>query len=146
MGQSLRRRPLFLYPSGMVKLNSLKVDPVRQTEGIWFPWEQGVELKIARLGNPKFDARLRELVEEAKERGQKEPDAEAATVAAMAETVLTGWKGIEGEDGKPWRYTPQRALELLTDESLGDLYKFVLMKAAESAHFRMVEDQEAVGN
>jgi hypothetical protein len=129
----------------MVKLQSLKVDPQRQTEGVWFDWSQGVRLKIARLGNPAFDARVREIIEEAKEKGE-EPDTETATLEAIAKTILLGWEGIEGEDDEPWTYTPERSLELLSDDGMRDLYKFVLVKSSESAHYRFRADREALGN
>ena len=129
----------------MVKLSALKVDPVAARDGIWFDWLQGGRLKIARIGNPAFDARLRALMDECQERGDT-PNQDAMTQRAIAETVLVDWEGIEADNGKPLKWSADKCHDLLTDEALNDLYKFVLIKAGETAHYRAAADREAVGN
>jgi len=129
----------------MVKLSALKVDPEASRDGIWFDWVQGVRLKIARIGNPAFDARLRALMDEAQERGET-ANQDEVTKQAVAETVLVDWEGIDQDNGKPLKWSPKVSAELLSDEALADLYKFVVVKASETAHYRFKADKEALGN
>jgi hypothetical protein len=130
----------------MVKLNSLKVDPQRSNEGVWFDWTQGVRLLIARIGNASFDSRLRELMDGEKAAGNEDISRENLTMMAVAETVLLGWEGIEDDDGEPLEWSVETSYALLSDEALADLYKFVIIKASEVAHYRFKADKDAAKN
>tara|TARA_R100000152_G_C6770739_1_gene197026 strand:+ start:646 stop:1107 length:462 start_codon:yes stop_codon:yes gene_type:complete len=134
----------------MAKLNSLKADSVAESEGVWVTWDHGVELKIARLNNPSFQAEIRKLTAPLTKRiraGQVPDDEmEALSQKAMASHILVGWRNIEDEDGKPLKYTPKRAHELLTDPGLRDLYQFVLTQANERELFRLQTEEDSRGN
>jgi hypothetical protein len=131
----------------MVKITSLRIDPDRASKGVWFDWDHGVRFLIARIGNPNFDERLRELIEADQAAGKSAPEAqEAATIQAVAETLLLGWEGLDDDNGKPLKWTAKRSHELLADPALQDIYKFVVLKASETARFRAEADAEALGN
>ena len=134
----------------MAKLNTLKADSAKESDGVWVSWEHGVELKIARLNNPNFQAEIRKLTAPLTKKirsGQvADGEMEALSQKAMASHVLVGWRNIEDEDGKPLKYTPKRSLDLLTDPGLRDLYQFVLTQANERELFRLETVADSRGN
>lgn len=134
----------------MARLSSLKSDSKKESEGVWVKWEHGVSLLIARLNNPGFQEFIREATRDhtkAIRDGRFENDKmEEISIEAMAHHVLLGWKNIEGDDGKPLKYSPEVALELMKDPGLRDLYQFVLTQANERALFRQEVEEESKGN
>ena len=133
----------------MVKLSAVKTDPDRESGGVWVDWEMGISLKIARIGNEKFDAMVRKLSEPHLRSLRQDPNdekMEEVTRKAVAKHILVGWKNIEDDDGSPLAYSAKRSRDLLTDPALRDLYKFVLITANNAELYRREIDEESVGN
>ena len=133
----------------MVKLSAIKTNPDLENKGVWVEWELGVQLLIARIGNKAFDEMMRRLSEPhlktiRADAGDKKM--EDITKKALAKHILLGGKGIEDDDGKALKYTPEQALTFFNDDSLRDLYKFVLITANESARYRAELDEDGAKN
>ena len=86
-----------------MKLNALRADLDKERNGTWVPYQGGIRLKLARLGNPNYreasariiDARkvqlnTKELTEEQMLDVQKE---------AASQTVLLDWENVEDDNG-----------------------------------------------
>lgn len=126
----------------MVDLLSLGIDTSARDEGRWFPWIKGAELRIASFRSKRFKVRLEEL---------KEPHAALLSVApgsteamrveeelsrrAMADCILMDWRGIEGPDGEPIPYTPERGFAVLMDERYEHIVTFISNKASGTSDF-----------
>lgn len=105
----------------MAKLRDITADRNKEVQGVWLPVGEGFDVKVARMPNPKFNARLQELGRPYRSqlrRGQYDAaTVEKLTTEAMAETVLLDWRGLEDDDGNPIPYSQQKAKELLSDNS-----------------------------
>lgn len=139
-----------LHDITMAKLSLIKTDDNLENKGQWFDWELGVQLKIARAGNRAFDTMMQELskphIQKNRDGNMDDETSEEILKKCIAKTILLGWKNIEDDDGKPLKYSAKNALELLQDEGLRDLYKFVLIKSNDVANYRRKLDEDAVKN
>tara|TARA_R110000787_G_scaffold42303_6_gene103997 strand:+ start:904 stop:1302 length:399 start_codon:yes stop_codon:yes gene_type:complete len=132
----------------MAKLTTIRVDAEKEVKGVWTKWEHGVELLIARLNNPLFQLKVRELtVSHTKEIRLGTFDGmEEVSRVAVASTVLLGWKSIEDDDGKEFKYSAEHSLELLSDPGLQDLYQFVLTQSNERDQYLVALEKDSRGN
>lgn len=134
----------------MALLKNLKIDTELESGGVWVDWIQGVQLKIGRANNPAFIAAIQRLSEpDLEEIRKKDADPEIlerATKGAVAEAILLGWKGIDDDNGKPIKYSVEKALELISDPGLRDLYGFVLVYANDSDHYRRKVELDTAKN
>lgn len=134
----------------MARLSSLKADSRKEVEGVWMSWEHGVSLLIARLNNPGFQAHVRKATRsktKAIRQGSiSDEEMERVSLEAIAHHVLLGWKNIEDDDGNPLEYSPETALELLSDPGLRDLYQFVLTQSNERELYRQEVEDDSKGN
>jgi len=132
----------------MTKLSDLRVDPALETEGVWVDFAAGVRLRIARLANPRFQERIFALAHRngAAESEPTKEERDQQLRRAVAETVLVGWDQVEEEDGSPMPYSPERALEVLSDPGLRDLYEFVLRRAQDVELYRRRRLEAHAGN
>jgi len=123
----------------MGNINALRTDLDKQVHGTWFPYEAGIELKIARWGNEKFLAAQRQIVEQRKVvLNAKELTDEQrldANKEAAAQTILLDWRNLDDDSG-PVPYSPARALEFFRDPELGAFWTFVFLTSVEEANFR----------
>lgn len=124
----------------MAKINALRADLDKETNGMWVPYQMGIELKIARLGNAKYQEALRKAVEDRKVLlGVKEltdEQRQAVQKDVAAETILLDWRGVEDDDGDPLPYSAATAKAWFHDPELWRLYSFVLMQSLEEENFR----------
>ena len=134
----------------MARISSLKSDHKKETEGVWVEWEHGVSLLVARLNNPGFQAFVRKATKERtkdiRSGSFSDGEMERVSIEAMGHHVLLGWKNIESDDGEPLEWTAERAVELLSDPDLRDLYQFVLTQANERELYRRDIEEESKGN
>lgn len=114
----------------MVDISKIRVDAEAERTGRWVSWDHGIQLRIARMNTPAFQERMRELSQPNIEKirdGDKDL-IRAVTIECVAECVLLDWKGLE-DGGEPLEYSKEKAVELLSDPGLRDLYEFVLTTA-----------------
>ncbi len=134
----------------MAKLSAIRTDTGKENDGVWIPFELGIELKIARWNNPKFKALQDTLTDRRKVLLDKVflPEEAALDVEkeAVAQTILLDWRNVEGEDGQPLAYSAEAAVKLFKDPEYKDLYTFVRWSAMQKENFRKQAKEETKGN
>ena len=131
-----------------MKFSSFKTDTTKESDGVWVDAGEGMKLKLARYGNPKFDDYLRKLSTPLQRRlidGTISQSAmEKLEMQAMSIHVLKGWEGLQDDQGKDIQYSPEVALELMT--SARDFFKLVRELSQRADHYRTSVVENAMGN
>jgi len=96
------------------------------------------KLLIARLGNKKYARKLSKLYERNRKMLERKDDAADALsdkimIDVLSETILLGWEGVDGQDGKPMPYSKENAVVLL---GVKDFRKVVMDLAGDDAEFK----------
>ncbi len=122
----------------MAKLSQVKQSKKKETEGVWIHWEQGIQLKIARAGNPlfkkiseDFGATNRAL----NEKGKPEVPFSALEMDLLCRSTLLDWRNVEDDNGKPIPYTPEEGQRILSDSAYEDLKDFILRQSVKRQNF-----------
>jgi len=122
-------------------------DTNKETDGIWQDFGDGIEMKVARIGNPKYQKLFQKLSKphrKAIRRGTlKEDVAEKLMIECTAETILLDWRGIE-LDGKALPYSKDNAIMILTE--FKDLKEYVNDFANEMEAYMQEDAEEAEEN
>ena len=122
-----------------MKLSKYTQNLTAAKEGVEIDLGEGCTVRVARSGNEKYQAYLRQVLKpyEKQLRLKSMPDAlfEKLYNEALAETVLLGWKGLEDDAGKEIPYSKEKAIELLSDPVYADFKELVLGLAGEQAVF-----------
>lgn len=112
----------------MAKLSSIEVDRALQSEGIVVDYH-GIKVRLAQQNNPRARELVRRKMGLIKVRDQDgnipKDDLRRIIREVWAEAVILGWSEMEAEDGTPIPYTPEKALEILSDEKFSDFSQFV---------------------
>jgi len=137
-----------------MKLNSVKIDAARADAGQWFdagkfePRMRGMRLKVRAFGNVD-DQAVSRRERDALSVHERLPGSTAAQAAAtrilnarLSEAILTGWEGIEDEDGAPLPFSAEKALEILGDPDFR-LFRDTVVVIAELASQGHAEALEA---
>lgn len=112
-----------------MRLSLTKTDEGLERDGAWVGIRYGVEVRVARMGNPRAEAwraqlsaEDRRLLDNVREY-TKRPDfhrAQLERVAELmrenlAETVLLDWREVEDDDGAPVPFSVDKAHEILAE-------------------------------
>lgn len=120
-------------------INQLRTDLSAEEQGVWVTYQGDVQFKLARIDNPRYTAKLAAAIKPHRKaiRTDTMPDKDLLeiTTAVLAETVVLDWKGIE-EDGKPVKYSVEKAKEFLLDPSLKDVTEWICTFAKDAANYR----------
>lgn len=123
----------------MADINKVRTDVDKELNGVWIPFAEGIQLKIARAGNSKYNEMLRRLsaphLEKIRDRSIDEEEYAVILKQVRAETILLDWSNIE-ESGRSITYTPTKALEYFMDPSLKDFYNFTIIQSQNIDLFR----------
>lgn len=102
----------------MPSLSSFKYDKDKE-EGIWFTTLEGLELKIARLGNIKAAKLTRRLAIENQRALKRDKSGDLLlelSIKVHAKCILVDWKDLLEDDEKTvMPYSSKRAEELFTE-------------------------------
>lgn len=112
-----------------MKISQTKTDPGLEQSGVWRPIRYGVEVKVARVGNPRTTAWRASLpVEDQRlldmfEKHTKQPVLYESKldrigelmIESYARNVLLDWRNIEDDEGEQIPYSPDNAKSLLRD-------------------------------
>jgi hypothetical protein len=132
--------PVVIGGLNMACIERIKSDLKKESSGVWIPFAEGVELKIARARNPLYLERLQVLVEP--HRQSIRDDTMNTDVLGdilkkvRAETILLDWKNIEDKNGNTIPYSSRQALEFFNDPELKELYAFVVITSERAELFR----------
>lgn len=131
----------------MAKITRFK-STAAETEGVWVDAGAGLRLKIARANNANFDKVLSRLTRPHLQRIRNgsfpDEDMKKLVWQATAETILLDWENLEDEEGNEVPYSPEKALELLTEYK--DFRDMVSSYAQDATLFKQELDEEAKGN
>jgi hypothetical protein len=126
----------------MARLSAIKIDSIKDVEGIWTDYSLGIKLKIARLGNPAYREYMRKIGKphqvQISQNVLDDTTIEELSREAIAHTVLVGWENIDDDDDKPIKYSAETATAMLKDPECGELFNFVVAFADRSENFRKV--------
>lgn len=98
-----------------MKVSALKVNSARAEAGAWvgdIPQMPGVRFQ-ARGFNNKDDKKIQErelekIPKRRRLRGNIKDDEQRAIMnIRLKECLITGWEGLEDDDGAPWPFTPE---------------------------------------
>jgi hypothetical protein len=124
-------------------LNKFKTDPTLD-EGVWLKLADA-ELKIARLGSPRYQsallARLKPHRESIELGIMKDADAVLIEVELLADFILIDWRGNLELDGVPLSYSRENAIKVLQIE---EFRRWVKEQAQRLENFRTGEVKESV--
>jgi hypothetical protein len=134
----------------MAKLHAIATDMNKAENGIWIPYEAGIELRIARYGNKNHNQYARQLLKPHVEiiRGRNaEPELlNDIDRQAAAKYILMDWKNIQDDDGKDIPFSTEKALELFRDPAYEDFYKFVIQVSMNRENYRLDLQKESEKN
>jgi hypothetical protein len=133
----------------MARLDQLRIDRKKAASGVWIGYALGIELKIARIGNPNYVLKLAALASGIRPdlRGLANSTIMQDLVKqSIAETVLVGWKNLTDDEDKPIKYSGKKALEMLKDPELADLYDFIVEFSTNMENFRKDRLEAAAKN
>jgi hypothetical protein len=141
-----------------------KMDEEAVTEGIWMPWGDGAEIKIARGNNPEA-RRLREKLTAKwnrpgfRQRKMTDDDELEVTIKVLANACVKDWRGVDLSDDEGWLgaqynisltnpsdepYNPAIGIALMTEYE--DFLLDVINCASDQDLFRAENQEEDLGN
>ena len=126
-------------------LNSVQLDLDKEKEGVWVDIDATTRLCIARMYNPKFNKLFEKLAapyKNAVKRGMLGDDkANELMNKAISKTILIDWEGLTS-DGKPLKYSPDTAFDILNDKRYVTFRQMILDVAEDEAVYRAEEIEE----
>jgi len=132
---------------------SYGIDPKKELEGVWFPLVllDGVKVRIAKAGNPKYEKLLKKLYKPYSKTMRKGKDIPQSaqddiTNELIANTILLDWSGMPGTDGTDVPFSIDEAMSLLSDPTLKELKEEISGYADEFAKFQADEVEELTKN
>lgn len=134
-------------------LSKVRVDVARSKQGDWISGIPGlgdIEVMVRGSNSPQFrlaqGKAQRDIPREAKrERGFIDPEAaDIALGRALADGALMDWRNVE-IGGKTIPYSPEKALELLTDPEMAVFRDGVAWAAETLGAARKEDDDAALG-
>jgi len=133
-----------------VKLSSFKTDGKKETEGVWYDFGAGCQLKISRNTRPEFreytTTSLRPLIKALRSGRISQTEIEQVkkiTREGYAKFILLDWKGLLDDAGNEIPFTYDRALEAL---SIDDFFEEVRIFAEDADNFRKDVIEESAKN
>ena len=144
-------------------LGQFKTDPKTSTDGVWVNYVSGeielnpddvteeLLLKVARVGNPSYQAALLKAGSSAgRTGGSKVEIADHVARLAIAQHVLLDWKNLfDGDEENgfvPVPYSLQKSRELCTAPEYRDFYEAVIGLSRDAELFQVQSTKDAVGN
>ena len=132
-----------------MKLSNFKQNVAASTDGVLVDIGDGFKLRIARMGNKKYQDELKRLTKPYKRAMKNDTLADSVYEElynkAMAEAVLLGWEGLSDDAGEEIAYSKEKALELLSDPAYEDFKTLVIDLANEQETFRSQDIEDTVG-
>ena len=118
------------------------VDDSAAEEGKWLVTREGFDVKVAKLGNTKFNNEVRRLQKPHLAVLRSSADSskllDKITIAAMAKTILLDWKAES--DGQPISYTTELGEQYMTEYP--DFKEDISALAASRSNFKPEEVAE----
>lgn len=134
----------------MGSLSQFRIDNDKSVEGVWHKFGGGIEVRIARMHNPEFNKYYEKISEPILgQLRRKTVDGEtlrSLMKQAVAHCLIRDWKGMEDDDGKEIKYSPEKALEIISDPANVIFYDFVIDGSASINMFFEEQKKESEKN
>lgn len=132
-----------------MKITDLIVDDELESEGVEIQITDEFSIRVRSLESKEFKDMHEKMIkpyENILRQGRKIPKQKAEEIFThcLAETVLLGWKGLYGADGKEIKYSKENAKKYLKEAR--DLSDLVTATAGARANFRMQARDKAAKN
>lgn len=117
-----------------LKITSIAADLAKEAEGDWVDVAEwpGVRLRVRSVNNNDFknarDERQRKLTRSLN-RIPYDSEWELPLAKLVASFLLTGWAGLSDDAGNDIPYSPEKAMELLSDRAMRALVQQVILAA-----------------
>ena len=146
-----------------LSLSSFRTDPVLEREGVWCLFATGdvianpddpmykddLIVRIARIGNPRYQAALVKLGKTTARTGQTVTveQVDIATRDAVARNILLDWRNLYDtpDSEEQTTYSLQKCREIINNEEYRDFYERVLLLARDADNYRREEDRDDAG-
>lgn len=133
------------------RFSNFKTDKKKETDGVDVEFGAGLTLRVARIGNPRYEAKIAELrrphlqiLRRQQDSAEKDALIQEILQKVAAETVLLGWSGLTDDKDQPIPYSKEKALELFKDAP--DFFEAVMDIARDVRHFRTDSLEASKGN
>lgn len=130
-------------------LAKFRTDKSLEDEGVWNSIGGDARIKLARIGNRRYrdalQARLKPHRRAIRAGTLPEEVTEALMTEVIAETVIQDWKNVE-LNGEPVPFSPQAALDILSDPEMKDLRDMIVELASDMELYRARDLEEAEKN
>lgn len=131
-----------------LNLNITKLDTTKETEGVWFDYEEGIRFKIAKWENPNWALKMLVLMKPYQQRQQRGKQIEETVYLdimnkVMAETIILDWEGLKDGD-EDFKYSTKNALTMLEDETLKHLKEWILERSQDIRNYYVDRIEEGV--
>ena len=125
-----------------------KLDTKKSEEGRWVEYVPGISVLIARSRNRKALDMMAKLGQRSLRRIQSGSTEalDSITKQVVAHTIIRGWRGMTDDDGADIPYSPEKALEIISDPRYADFLEFVQTEAGLDDEYRASDMEEAAGN
>lgn len=105
-----------------MRLSKTKTDEILERDGVWVALRYGIEVKVARAGNPKADvwhsrlsAEDRRLFDNPTLYKGREERVNELLASLIAESILLDWRGIEDDEDQPVPFSVGTAKQYLLE-------------------------------
>lgn len=134
----------------MGKLSRYRLDKDKSVEGVWVKFGDGIEVRIARMYNPEFNNYYAKISEPQLNRIRRKTADRETKIELMknsvAHCIIMDWKNMEDDNGKTIKYSPEKALEIISDPANVIFYDFVLDVSASFQLFFEQQKEDAAKN
>lgn len=126
-------------------LKNFKTDLTKEHEGTWVELGDGAAIKVARLNNPAFVAKFRDMPKHQaaalRRNTINDDELDRIFVEALVDAVLLDWRGMD-ENGSPLTYSKVTAIRVLSDPTYKDFRDLIVDEARDMENFRedMLDD------
>ena len=132
----------------MAKLSEVRDDLQAVVEGVWHPYLEDIEVRVARWDNPELVAWYAQRQQELNELhpdGVPPEQIEALVREALAKFVVKDYRNFSWDDGTP--ITAEDTQKLFDTEGFGAAFSsWVIQKSQERSAYRASYVERAAGN
>lgn len=127
-----------------LSLADFKTDEKAEVEGVWIPYNSGLEVKVARFGNKKMQKHLRKQNTGHRTYGKNLDDvSDEEVIELIADFILLDWKNLKDEDGKNLPYSRENAIRAL---KIKDFREEILEISMDRERYRIQKIENASKN
>jgi hypothetical protein len=131
-------------------LTKYAVDSVKEEDGVWQEWDEGISFCIRRLSSDiaqkaREDAEKPHVIK-ARNGNLSDEVKEDIGIRQLAFGIIADWKGITDENGQEIPYSGEAAYEIFKDDSLKDVRGFIVQTSLDRDLYKKEADEAALGN